>query len=328
MNMKKLFPGYFSLTKDEFETLWNKGTFIFDTNILLHFYRYNEETYKEYTEKIFKNDRIKDRIWIPYQVCEEFLRNRNKVIEEQNFIADKVREQWKICKDDFLGKIKGYIGVNPKKLVEIINKSFEDEMQHLEPLISKNISKDNDSILKFIEEFTYDKIGERFENNELEEIYKEGKQRYNLENPPGYEDKNKKGNDKYGDLVIWKQILKQVQNNKSDPKFKHIIFVIDDGKEDWWLKEKGETKGPRPELVYEIKQAGASLFYMYNLEGFLKYAKQYLNIEFSKALEEEIKEISDFEQPEGIFLDQVRKLISIWQYGDSWGTLLNPNQED
>ena len=322
MNMKKLFPGYFTPTEDEFKTLWNEGVFIFDTNILLHFYRYNEKTYKEYTEEIFKNERIKDRIWIPNQVFKEFLQNKDAVIKEQNLITDKVREQWKVSLNEFLIKIKGYIGVNPNKIVEIVNQSFETEMQRLEPLIYKNINKDTDSILKFIEEFTQDKIGERFENNELDKIYKEGKLRYELKYPPGYGDMKKEGNEKYGDLVIWKQILKQVQNNKSDPKFKHIIFVIDDVKPDWWLKEKGETKGPRPELVYEIIQAGASLFYMYNLEGFLKYAKQHLNIELSESSEKEIKDISKFLEARTKGKEMRKNYIDIIM------NPIEPNQED
>jgi hypothetical protein len=289
--MKKLFPGYFEPTEDEFKTLWNEGVFIFDTNILLHLFRCSKETYNEYTEKVLKDERIKDRIWIPNQVGEEFFRNKDEVIKEQDFIANNVRDQWKISKDEFLGKIRGYVRVHPDKLVKFINDAFELKMQELESLISKNINKDTDSILAFIEEFTQDKIGDPFENKELDEIYEEGKLRFKLKYPPGYKDSTKQGNEKYGDLVIWKQILKQVQNHKSDPKFKHIILVINDEKSDWWLKENSKIKSPRHELVYEIKQAGASLFYMYNLKGFLKSAKQYLNIELSESSEEEINEI-------------------------------------
>ena len=307
MNMKKLFPGYFTPTEDEFKTLWTEGVFIFDSNILLHLYRWDKETSKEYIEKIFKDERIKDRTWIPYQVFKEFLSNKDGVIKDQEFIANKVREEWKLCKDDFLGKIKGYVRVKPKILVKTIDKYFEEQMQGLEPLIAKNSDIDNDSILNFIDEFTQGKIGEPLENKELDKIYEEGRLRFKLKYPPGYKDADKQGNEKYGDLVIWEQILKQVRNNKSDPKFKHIIFVIDDVKPDWWLKEKGKIKGPRPELVYEIKQAGASLFYMYSLERFLEFAKPYLNIELSESSKTEIKEISEFYRlGESPFLQRVR----------------------
>jgi hypothetical protein len=326
MNIKNKFPGYFTPTEDEFKTLWNEGVFIFDTNILLHFYRYNEETYKEYTEKIFKNEKIKDRIWIPNKVFEEFLNNKDTVFDERNHIIKNVKELWKNNSDKFLGSIRGYIAVNPKQLVQAINSSFESEIKKIELLITKNSNRDADSILAFIEEFTQDKIGNPLDLQELKEVYTEGKLRYELKRPPGYEDmKKKEENEKYGDLVIWKQILKEVRKNKSSPNFKYIIFVIDDVKSDWWLIENGKIKSPRPELVDEIKQAGASLFYMYNLEGFLKYAKQYLNIEFSKDSEEEIKDISEFAQMNN---NSVKIYTSYFNYGESWGTLLEPNQED
>jgi hypothetical protein len=39
--MKDLFPSYYYfLSVDEFDGLWEKGTFIFDTNVLLDFYEH------------------------------------------------------------------------------------------------------------------------------------------------------------------------------------------------------------------------------------------------------------------------------------------------
>jgi hypothetical protein len=123
-------------------------------------------------------------------------------------------------------------------------------------------------------------------------LYKEGEERYKVKRPPGYLDKDKglgknereshmyNGlvlSKKYGDLIVWKQILRYVKNEN----IKHVIFVTDDSDEDWWwiVDSKGsKTIGPRPELVQEIAEYGANLFYMYSSERFLRFASQYLDI--------------------------------------------------
>ncbi|MEL6919290.1 MAG: PIN-like domain-containing protein, partial [Bacteroidota bacterium] len=42
--MKSKFPGYFKLTEEEINQLWEKALFVFDANILLNLYRYSNET--------------------------------------------------------------------------------------------------------------------------------------------------------------------------------------------------------------------------------------------------------------------------------------------
>ena len=52
---------------------------------------------------------------------------------------------------------------------------------------------------------------------------------------------------KFGDFFLWKELLEHGKEQK-----RPIIFVTDDKKEDWWLKVKGRTLGPRPELIAEF----------------------------------------------------------------------------
>ena len=44
MNMRYLFPGYYQPTEEEFTELWKECIFSFDTNVLLHIYRYSPKT--------------------------------------------------------------------------------------------------------------------------------------------------------------------------------------------------------------------------------------------------------------------------------------------
>lgn len=98
--------------------------------------------------------------------------------------------------------------------------------------------------------------------------------RYNL--PPGYEDaKTKEGIDKFGDLIMWKQIIKK----SPEITKKHIIFVTSDTKPDWFHKSnQNEVVKPREELISEFKH--------YNRE------KEVIIIPFENFIEE-ISDLSD-----------------------------------
>ena len=147
------------------------------------------------------------------------------------------------------------------------------------------------------------KIGEPpIKQDELNEIYSEGQKRYEICRPPGFLDKDKdkdKNNNcyiykglvvkrAYGDLILWKQILKQV---KSKP-LSHIIFITRDNKDDWWRKEHGKTIGPRPELTEEILDAGASMFYMYTPKRFLEFATKYTPVQVKEESIQQVEEVS------------------------------------
>jgi hypothetical protein len=85
--MKEKFKGYYKPTQDEFAKLWNKCIFIFDTNILLNIYRYSESTRVLFLDILTK---LKDRIWLPYQVAQEFHERRLEVIKEQQDAYDDI----------------------------------------------------------------------------------------------------------------------------------------------------------------------------------------------------------------------------------------------
>jgi hypothetical protein len=52
--MKDLFPGYYPLSKDEFDELWKNCVFILDTNSILNLYRYNDETRTDFIDVLRK----------------------------------------------------------------------------------------------------------------------------------------------------------------------------------------------------------------------------------------------------------------------------------
>lgn len=87
--MKDLFPGYYSPSDEEFSELWQKCIFIFDTNVLLDFYEYNDETREDFFEVL---EAIKDRLWIPHQVALEYQKNRINQIKKAESNFDSAEE--------------------------------------------------------------------------------------------------------------------------------------------------------------------------------------------------------------------------------------------
>lgn len=303
--MKDLFPeyylptedGYYRPTKEEFDELWKECKFIFDTNVLFKLYRYSQDTREDFLKVL---QEFEDRLWIPHQVALEFQKGRINIIREQNKKLNDLKEILDQVIDKLREGLKKFPSIADQEIIEDTRVKFDSFLEGLKPLEEKQLKVDeHDYIRDKIDQLFNNKIGTPPSKSELDAIYKEGEERYKIKCPPGYEDNLKKKEDphlfnglgfkrEYGDLILWKQILKQVEN----AGWKHIIFVTDDSKEDWWIKYSGQTKSPRDELLNEIFRVGVTSFYMYSSDRFLQFAKGYLPQLDIK--EESIEQIEEF----------------------------------
>lgn len=314
--MESLFKGYYQPTPEQFKELWEEGTFVFDTNVLLGLYRYKKESRDEVLNVI---KRIEDRIWIPYQVGLEFHKNRLTVLSEQNSslstiknsIRDSISSIEKKCKD--LDLDKRHSEIETSTFIERFRELSESVINELDEIKAKKLSNDIDEdvvLTELTKLFSIKKgsLGSPPKDQKaLENIYKDGEFRAKNKIPPSFEDileaqKNKSGEEYYafeglnykkgyGDLIVWRQIIEFAQENQK----KSIIFVTDDTKEDWMRIINSHGKkiiSARPELVSEIfKEAGVENFYIYDTNKFLDYSKEYFNIEVSDETMEDIQKI-------------------------------------
>ena len=83
--MKDLFPGHFREPDSKIKDIWHSSVYIFDANILLNLYRYSDKSRTEFLDFISK---IRDKVWIPHRVAEEYLSNRLTVIHQQESYYD------------------------------------------------------------------------------------------------------------------------------------------------------------------------------------------------------------------------------------------------
>lgn len=86
--MKSLFAGYYRPTKEQFDELWKNCIFVLDASALLDLYRSTAKT-RDVLLNIL--DKIKNRLWIPYQAAWEYQENRLAVIAEERKLYSELR---------------------------------------------------------------------------------------------------------------------------------------------------------------------------------------------------------------------------------------------
>lgn len=293
--MKKIFPGYFPKEDSDHKALWGKCLFVFDANILLNLYRYSDDARSGFLQVL---DRLKDRAWIPHRVAEEYLTNRLKVIFEQ-------QEEYTVAISEIAALNKKL--ENPRQHPFVSRKIMDGVADSLNNLISELESNkeihskrmSDDEIKERLAIIFDGRVGDELKDEELEELIKEGGRRYAEKIPPGYSDAKKTSGEEFlrarcrpcGDLIVWKQLLYKAKAENTS-----VIFVTDDGKEDWWLRFKGKTIGARPELVKEFISNVGMDFHMYHPERFLSLAGDFLKQETSPEILNEIREFRAKEQ--------------------------------
>ncbi len=289
--MKKKFSEYYSISKDRLEEHWEKDTFSFDANVLLNLYRYTPKT-RDAFFALF--EKIKERIWISYQAAFEYQKNRLVVINAQKEAYKEIRDTLKKKKGEIEAKLNGF-----KKHPYLQTSELKTQIESAFQSISKDLDKleknhpdylVKDPIWERLTELLDSNVGDDFNKEELEKIYREGKKRYDEKVPPGYmdlKDKKNEGNRSlYGDIIVWKQVIakgKEIDNS--------IILITDDLKEDWWYKFKGKTISPRPELIKEFKEEANKQINIYQADRFLELANK--NLEQRTTLEaiEEVRKV-------------------------------------
>ena len=267
--MKDQYPGWYPKSASEASALWDKAIFVPDANVLLHCLRHPEKIREELL-RLF--DVLKESIWVPYQVGLEFHRNRLDVelgaqdaydilLRDQEAIIEKARER--------LRQLRAHPTISVEKEISALDMFTTDFRTRMAAYQASHPAKDITAAITRLTELLEGRIGERWKPEQLAALKKEGDDRYARKIPPGYKDSKKDAGefDKYGDLIIWKDMIGKAKSEK-----RPIIFISDDVKEDWWWIHKGRKLGPRPELIEEFLAGSDQDFHMYEFGQFLRFA--------------------------------------------------------
>jgi len=306
--MNNNFSGFYRFSDDDYVTAWREGVFVLDASFLCGLYRLPTGASDELLA-VLKT--ISDRLWVPHHAALEFQRNRLSVIADQKHKFHEIR-----CVFDKTKKVfsSGLSKLELKRRHSLIRQDtlehkFNGLFQSFEAELADNESKqidvcDDDPLLSKIDELLDGKIGPPpVDQAEIDEFYKEAKNRYENKVPPGFLDSSKQKDKEpvhtydgityqrqYGDFVVWKQLLAHAKS----AELKLIILLTNDIKEDWFWRVRGESVGPQPELRNEIfRVSGVTLFHIVTAERFLSVSPKYLGVKVS---EDSVKAAKDIWQ--------------------------------
>ncbi len=281
--MKNMFRGYYPPTKAEFKRLWDKALLVMDANVLLNLYDYSDDTRQSFLSLL---DELATRLWLPHQVALEYHRHRlNRIGEagqKYDNVLSKIGDMRAIHKGLESQKAHPFVSDKTLKKLDKLIAQLRQELEKKKQTVDAFV--DRDRILADVSKLYRRRVGDPYDEEQLARTYLEADKRFNALMPPGYLDEHKSGNRRYGDVVLWFQILDKARTGKAD-----IIFITAEKKEDWWQLVKSKARGPRLELLHEFRSKTKRLFYMYEPFEFMKLAREYLKQKVEDGAIEEVK---------------------------------------
>ena len=271
------------------DKLWESGVIVFDTNALLNLY-YMTPDFQRVMSDILHH--LSDRIWLPMQVIYEFEKNRegtmrkpkaekycDNIIQNNHFVKDlqgfiaQWEEQYyhpylKTEKFETIKRSLAIIEPEIAKIKTIIAEEYQARKNEIDEIVN------DDKIVEAVRSMSH---GKAFTYAEIKNIISEGSIRYANQSAPGYADADgKKGVHKYGDFIIWKEIIRHAKELHRD-----IIFVSNDTKADWVIledKKNGDCDGyytneeighPKRELLAEFEEETGQQIWFYKTSDFI-----------------------------------------------------------
>jgi hypothetical protein len=288
--MRKQFAGYYRPSEDQFASLWEGCIFCFDANVLLNIYRYTPHTRDAFLTIL---RRVQDRLWLPHQVAAEYHENRLEVISQQHRAYAVVRD---LIEKEILGSLTALENtyarhplIDIRALTGPMREAASAAWTALEHGQSSHPDYLTDDPLRdALADIFDDKVGQSYPDERMKKLQKEADERFERKQPPGYLDAKKNGGRKYGDVILWMQIIEHAGQQK-----KPIIFVTDDRKDDWWQRHAGRTIGPRPQLVQEFTDKTGVPFHMYASDQFIEHAQRFLKLADQQQAVDETRRIKE-----------------------------------
>lgn len=271
-----------SIPKEHEDKLWADGSIVLDTSALCNLYHLTPSA-RDKINDILRH--LKERIILPSRVITEYNRHRKEAIYQpisECYYEPKFLNSGYISGlQEFVKKLEDHPEFHPYfsegTLDTLKNKQAEAEkaINDVRATIERGLKErkkevlaveKNDTVKDLISELT---VCSPLPWSETMKIVEEGNLRYKHSIPPGYCDQIEKNSiDRFGDLIIWKEILQFSKTHNKD-----IIFVSDDKKEDWVVKENDMPVCPREELIDEFSSETGQIFWSYTLEQFIEQIK-------------------------------------------------------
>jgi hypothetical protein len=309
------FDGYRTPTDDDYRQVLTKGLVVPDANVLLNLYRYTAQTQADLFAVL---ETLGDRLWVPRQVLTEFWRNREAALRDPQETGanavDRLGEQLQqslVVVRTWANRI-----ALPRERLSELQEALENGFTTVKDAISSTLANtdgddatntNNDPVLKTLEALLRGRVGSALDPTQHAEAVKEGSRRLAEGIPPGYKDKSKDEYLAIGDYLVWEQVLAEAERRGCD-----FLLVTGDVKEDWWRRERGQVRGPRLELVEELRDRAGGRLFMMRPESLLQHAKNVLQVTVNDASVEDVERVDrslSVDESGGWTLEGIQELL-------------------
>lgn len=270
--MKKIFPGYYPMTQVETKSFLENAVFVIDTCFLLDIFRLEENDANSLLS-ILKDDAIKRRLWLPYDIAWLYHQSINNEIIQQITNIQSTLHHLTSCKESISSKRRyPYLNTGMTQqlntLIEQIHQTLDTQIDTLSGTLQSDNRKET------INELFENQIGEPYSDAQLNEIYVQAQERYSNSIPPGYcTEQNPNKRIMFHDMIIWEQMQKFASDCHMD-----VIFATGKTRDDWFYRVYGKIISPRQELINEFYQKTNQRFYCLNSATFIKDCCQTFSI--------------------------------------------------
>jgi predicted nucleic acid-binding protein len=260
------FIGYKIASSDEYDAALREAVVAVDANVLLDLYRFRPRTSKDLISTL---ESLGDRLVIPHQAVREFWRHRQRSQGSPRgatkAATDALAKAGRSMSDAVTIWAKA-VGVDEEELGDLTGRisDFLDTLKGELQTVLEDADKERggDPILDQLAALVEGRVTQAPTQEEWDECLAEAARRIDAEEPPGYKDVEKEGDDVpeggAGDYLVWYQATRYAKAQNRD-----LVIVTRDEKEDWWWRQQSEFIGPRPELTREYHElTGRRLFLM------------------------------------------------------------------
>ncbi|MFI6334808.1 PIN-like domain-containing protein [Streptomyces sp. NPDC050535] len=287
------FEGYLSPSDEDYRAVLTSGLVVLDTNVLLNLYRYEVRTRVDLIQVL---ERLSPCLWIPHQAADEFWRNREQTLVNRRQSTKEALEQLEKptrAIDHAITNWARSVGLPSERQAEI-RKLHTEAITTVREAISSLVEDDHlgrardtneDPVLQRLVPVL--KVGPALPPEDYANALQEADARITNEVPPGYKDAGKPDHRGAGDYLVWEQTLREAVVRRTD-----VLLVTGDVKEDWWRKFQNITRGPRLELIQELRERAGTQLFMLQPQDLLRIAGRLLQVEVGPESVGEITEIA------------------------------------
>lgn len=251
--MKDHFPGFYTCTNQELKKLIGKSTIVFGASVLLDLLKMS---YGKVFLDIVSREIGTEHLWLPYDTAWLYYERLATVIDEQVKNVDSAASALNRLKASFSDN-----GQHPY-ISETLKLKFDDMMDQLKGALDKDRNfllghLNNSKLRRRIDEMFQGRIGEPYEQDQLEQLYQESEERHRQCRHPSLDFSGSKNiRIRHHRLIVWKQIERYAKKEQ-----KSIVLVLNRITPNWFFIYNDTIVRPHQNLIKEfVENTGQEIY--------------------------------------------------------------------